>query len=194
MSLSNGGDSGTFLMGEGGDVLRVAEAVAYFSHSHLWLPRPQGDELPVTSYSAEEGFQPAWVALAVRVHEDQHIPSGPGGPQHPGPDGPQPLVAPEQFHPLQPGHVFAESRLELSWNRQGCGQWGHRCHASESAMTITSIGISGFPLGAVVSTTAENEIHHDSAVVVPLVWGGSESSPVTIRRQGAIKPGEERIC
>ena len=62
------------------------------------------------------------MALAVGVHEDQHVPSGPGGSQHPGPDGAQPLVAPEQLHPLQPGHVLAESSLELSWNRQGCGQ------------------------------------------------------------------------
>ena len=81
-----------------------------------------GGELPVTSYSGQEGLQPARLALAAGIHEDQHVPGGPGGPQHPGPTGAQPPGAPEQLHALQLGHVLAESHLELSWNRQGGGQ------------------------------------------------------------------------
>lgn len=99
---------------------------ALFSEGlHLWVisPRPtpssadpDWNELPVISDSAEEGLQPARVALTVGIHEDQHVSCGPGGPQHPGPDGAKPLVASEQLHSLQLGHVFAESRLQWFWN------------------------------------------------------------------------------
>ena len=124
----------------------------------LWTVSPSptccsaapGGELPVTSYSGQEGLQPARVALAVGVHEDQHVPGGPGGPQHPGPGGTQPPVAPEQLHPLQPGHILAESQLELSWNRQGSGVTD--ATAREMAMTITRIIVNRSILGAGVST------------------------------------------
>lgn len=166
----------------------------------LWTVSPSptscsaapGGELPVTSYSGQEGLQPARMALTVGVHEDQHVPGGPGGAQHPGPGGAQPPVAPEQLHPLQPGHILAESRLELSWKQQDSGVTD--ATAREIAMTLARNIVNRSILGAVVSTSPEQHVHGGGCEGVKcfVSFGGSGFSPLNTKRNGVVKLREER--
>lgn len=49
------------------------------------------------------------------VHEDQHLPLGPGSTKRAAPSDAQPPRAPDQTHPAQVRHVLAEHALQVIW-------------------------------------------------------------------------------
>lgn len=74
--------------------------------------------LPVAGQPGQEGLQPALLTLAVRIHEDEHVPSCPCSSQHPTSDDSKPLVAPDQFHAIQLGDVFTQGWLQGPCHKQ----------------------------------------------------------------------------
>ena len=61
----------------------------------------------------EERLQPARVALAVAVQEEDHVPTGGPGTRQPGPDETNPLLKSDDSHLAVLSHVLLQLGLEV---------------------------------------------------------------------------------
>lgn len=84
----------------------------------------------------EQGFQPAFVTLAVTVEEGQHIARGNGRPQQPRPHQPLPLGGSDQAHLPQACDVLLQRLFQMCFQERTRGEFA-------LVHTGTQVGLGG---------------------------------------------------
>ena len=81
----------------------------------------------------EERLQPARVALAVAVQEEDHVPTGGPGTRQPGPDESLPLAEPHEPHLAGQEPVYVPLQLALNTHVT--------CHSGPGSVTHLEVGL-----------------------------------------------------